>query len=279
MPFKFPLTLDTLDNVPDQFKALYAQTDDEKFSLVDDLRDVISQGGSLSATVDKERKRANAAEKDLKAWKALGETPAAVQAKLDDVDEAHKSEVESLRKLIDEKGDASSKFEKLKADMEKAHAKALADKDDEATTLKEALNKHLIESAAVSAINEAKGRVKPLLPTVTSMLQLVNENGEYVVRVVDRDGDPRGNGQGGYMDIKGLVEELRQDDDYAPLFESSGVSGSGATGRREAGGSGGTPPGLKNPWHPSTRNITDQMRLMKENPQLAAKLQAAAGIS
>lgn len=276
MPFKFPATMDSLDSVPDEFKSLYVPTDDEKFQLVDDLKAVISQGGALTAAVDTERKRAQGLEKQLKAWKAIGETPEAVQAKLQEADEKHATEVADLRKLIDENGDASSKFEKLKQDMEKNHAKLIADKDAELEEMQDALEKHLIEAAAISAINEEKGRVKPLLPTITSKLKLQKENGDYVVRVVDSDGDPRGDGKGGYLDIKGLVAELKEDQDYAPLFEASGITGSGSTGRQAGGGTGGVPPGMKNPWAQATRNITEQMRLQKENPKLAEKLRAAA---
>jgi hypothetical protein len=158
--------------------------------------------------------------------------------------------------------------------MEAAHKKALADKDNQVSAVEGSLRKYLIENAAIAAISEAKGKVKPLLPAVTSRLKLFQENGEYVVRVVDGDGDPRGDGKGGFLDIKGLVAELREDGDYSPLFEASGISGSGAQGRSAPATN--LPPGFKNPWDRGSLNLTEQMRLKMEQPQLAAKLQAAA---
>jgi hypothetical protein len=274
MSFKFPASLDSLEGVPDLFQPLYAQQDDGTYALCDDLKDVISSGGKLSETVDRERKRASNFERELKAWRKLGETPDVVQAKLDEAGSANSEKIAELQRIIDEGGNAASKFEKLKADMEAAHKKALAEKEAEIGRIEGSLRKHLIESAAVSAISEAKGRVKPLLPTVVSRLKLFQENGEYVVRVADEDGDPRGDGKGGYLDIKGLVAELREDADYAPLFDASGVSGSGAVGRQAPSST--LPPGLKNPWASETFNLTEQMRLAKENPALAAKLQGAA---
>jgi hypothetical protein len=279
MPFKFPTTLDTLDGVPEEFVKLYVQDESGSYALHDDLKGALGAGGNLAESVDKERKRADKAEKELKAWKKLADSPTDLQAKLDKSASEHADEVDQLKKLIDEKGDARTSFEKLKQDMEKSHAKQLADKDAEVSDLRDSLQKHLVESAAVQAITEAKGKVKPLLPTVMGMLKLVNADGDYVVRVTDKDGDPRGDGKGGYLDIKGLISELRDDSDYAPLFESSGISGSGATGRTNApgGGAGSTPPGIKNPWSPQHRNLTEQMRITKENPTLAAKLQQQAG--
>jgi len=47
-----------------------------------------------------------------------------------------------------------------------------------------------------------------------------------------------------------------------------------------AGGSGHIPSGhgsVKNPWAKDTRNLTEQARIMRETPQLAAQLKAAAG--
>ena len=39
---------------------------------------------------------------------------------------------------------------------------------------------------------------------------------------------------------------------------------------------GGTPPGVKNPWSKEHFNLTEQGRILRENPELAAQLQAAA---
>jgi hypothetical protein len=57
--------------------------------------------------------------------------------------------------------------------------------------------------------------------------------------VVDGKGNPRiGDAQGNPMTIKQLVDELKQDPDFARNFEGSGSSGGGAP-RSNAGGGGG----------------------------------------
>ena len=57
------------------------------------------------------------------------------------------------------------------------------------------------------------------------------------------------------------------------LFESN--AGGGAAGNTSGGGA--RPQGLqKNPFKKETWNLTEQMRLQKSDPQLAARLKAAA---
>ena len=45
---------------------------------------------------------------------------------------------------------------------------------------------------------------------------------------------------------------------------------------REPNNIGGAPPGTKNPWSKEHFNLTEQGRIIRENPELAAQLQAAA---
>ena len=61
--------------------------------------------------------------------------------------------------------------------------------------------------------------------------------------------------------------------DAAHLFESN--AGGGAAGN-PAGGGTGSDRSVKNPFRKETLNITEQMKLQKSDPQLAARLKAAA---
>ena len=51
---------------------------------------------------------------------------------------------------------------------------------------------------------------------------------------------------------------------------------SGSGGDVNAGQGGGK---VVNPWKPESKNITEQARLNKENPTLAAQLKKAAGVN
>ena len=70
--------------------------------------------------------------------------------------------------------------------------------------------------------------------------------------------------------VLGIDEQLTAlKEQYKDLFKAD-VKG------REPNNIGGTPPGVKNPWSKEHFNLTEQGRILRENPELAAQLQAAA---
>ncbi len=71
------------------------------------------------------------------------------------------------------------------------------------------------------------------------------------------------------IDEKRLLENIKQE--YPFLFDGTKASGSGATG--SGGGAANT---TKNPFKKETLNLTEQAKLMKTDPALAAQLKAAA---
>lgn len=268
--FDFPLTVDSLDAVPENYRALYVEEDGE-FKLEGALYTKIDK---LAKTIEKERSRAKDATRDAKAWGDIGGTPEEVKKLLAEKDAKHAEEIERLQKLIDEKGDSAGKIEKIKKELEKARDEAIAAKDQELSSMEGTLKSHLMEAAAKAAIAEEKGKVKPLLPYVLNKLSFVKEGGQYAVRVLDEDGEVRLTKDGKDMGIRELVQELKADQDFSALFEGTGISGSGSrpTG---TGGSGGAPSG-NNPWAKGTFNLTQQMKIEAENPALAKRLQSQA---
>lgn len=268
--FDFPLTVDSLDAVPEKYRAFYEEEDGE-FKLDNILSTKIDK---LAKTIEKERSRAKDASRDAKAWEGIGSTPEEVKAKLEGLEATHAAEIEKLQKLIEEKGDSAGKIEKIKAEIKKASDAEVERAKATVTQMEGTLRTHLMEAAAKTAIAEAKGKVKPLLPYVLQKLSFVNESGQYVVRVVDEDGETRVTKDGRDMGIRELVEELKSDNDFSGLFEGTGTSGSGSRPNSGGGGGGGSP--TKNPWAKDTSNLTEQMRITRENPALAKKLQAQA---
>ena len=70
--------------------------------------------------------------------------------------------------------------------------------------------------------------------------------------------------------VLGVDEQLTAlKEQYKDLFKP-GLRG------REPNNIGGAPPGTKNPWSKEHFNLTEQGRILRENPELAAQLQAAA---
>lgn len=268
--FDFPLSIKNPEEIPEKYRALYEQEgEDGDFTLDGSLHNKITK---LVESLEKERKRSKDATKESKSWADLGESPEAVRQQLESLKEAHAAEIEELKTLIDKEGDVKDKFEKLRLELVKSHDEELKAKDAALVEMEETLRKHLVESAAKSAIAEAKGKVKPLLPYVLQTLKLVKEEEEYRVVVLDEDGEPRITKDGKNMDIRSLVEELKADVEFQPLFEATQTTGSGARQSTNTG----TPGVSSNPWNPKSRNYTEQMRLERENPPLANRLKAQA---
>ena len=70
--------------------------------------------------------------------------------------------------------------------------------------------------------------------------------------------------------VLGIDEQLTAlKEQYKDLFKAD-IKG------REPNNTGGAQPGTKNPWSKEHFNLTEQGRILRENPELAAQLQAAA---
>lgn len=76
------------------------------------------------------------------------------------------------------------------------------------------------------------------------------------------------------MPLPDFIKQLRADPDYQNQFKASGVTGSGST--PGVGGTGGS--GAVNPWKKETFNLTQQGRITRDSPQLAAAMKQAAGV-
>jgi len=119
-------------------------------------------------------------------------------------------------------------LDKIKMDYQRKQDEAIAAKDADIQDRDRALQKHLISDVATREITNAKGKVTVLMPHVERQCKVVrDEQGDYVVRVVDSQGDFRSDGAGGWMKVGGLVEEIKQDPDFGGNFESDMQKGGG----------------------------------------------------
>jgi hypothetical protein len=212
MTLKF--NVDTLDSIPEAQRGLYTKTDDGKYRL--DLEGYEDPVG-LKTALTKERETARDAVKLAKAWKELGKTPEEIQ-------ELFEQKAQADREKLTKAGE----WDKLKAQISEAHAAELAKRDERSGLLTKQLERHLVDAAATAALAAAGGSSELLLPHVKSRTKVIEENGEFVVRVVDASGNPRVDGKGDFLSIKDLVREMRESDVYAPAFKATGTSGGGA---------------------------------------------------
>jgi hypothetical protein len=102
------------------------------------------------------------------------------------------------------------------------------------------MEKHLIDSAALSELAKVSDSPKLLLPHIRGRMKVVEHDGEFHARIVDDSGNIRvGKGQGSSpMTLSELIEEMKSDKEFAPAFRGTGSSGGGAT--KSTGGAGGS---------------------------------------
>lgn len=214
MALKF--VLENLDEVDEGLRSHYAPADDGKFRLaVDGVEDT----GALKRSLELAKKERNDAK--------------ALAAKYKDVDP---DEYTRLKQEHEERELSSAtkkgEYEKLKTQLVEKHTAELSLKDARERALRSTIDVLMIDSEAVRAIAAAKGVPELLLPHVRNFVRVVEEDGKFQVKVVDKDGDPRVGDKGEPMTIPQLVAEMRGSDIYGRAFDSSGASGGGAPSGR-----------------------------------------------
>lgn len=214
------VVVDSLDAIPETLREHYVKSDDGKFRL-----DGVEDTGVLKRSLENAKRERKEAKDALDEFKGVDP---AEYARLKQ--EASDRELASATK----KGE----FEKLKEQMVGKHQQELGDKDKTLSGMRAALESYLIDSEATRELAEVKGAPTLMLPHVRAQVKVIEEEGKFVARVVDKDGNPRiGDASGEPMSIKQLVAEMRASEAFGRAFEASGASGSGAP----SGGAGGTP--------------------------------------
>lgn len=187
-----------------------------------------TETAGLKSALQKEREAKTALEKSLKGFEGV------------DPEEAKRLKAEAEQAAADKlksKGDWDAREKQLKeqlaADLTKRETHfqtELKTRDDRITKLQSSLEKSLIEAQATTAIAAAKGAPELLLPHVMRQVKVVEENGEFVARVVDASGQPRiANVKGDPFTIANLIEEMKGNAVYGRAFDASGAGGGGAS--------------------------------------------------
>jgi hypothetical protein len=171
---------------------------------------------------------------------------------------AEKQRLEEEQRLKD------GKFQEVLADKLKAAVGPVAAERD---ALNGRLSALLIDQAVVTEATK-----RGLRPTALTDITARARNTFKLVGGVPQafDGDTLRVGHDGVspMNLAEWVEALVSDAPH--LFEAN--AGGGATGSGSRGAGGGQP----NPWNKATLNLTEQVKLLKTDPSLAARLKASA---
>lgn len=237
-------TLDSLDALPEEFHEDYEKGDDEKYHLKllgnyvpkDQVEDV----SGLKSALQKERENN----------KTLSKTKRELEEQYGGIDPEEYARLKELEAHEEErKAEKKGEWDKLKLQMTEKHNEELGKRTERENKLLAALERKTIDADAIAALNEFKGNVTLLLPHVKGHVRMVEEDGAFVARVVDDQGNPRVNGEGNFLTVRELVSEMRDQDTYAKAFENTVASGGGTppggSGGNGAGKKGVIPEGLK----------------------------------
>lgn len=136
-------------------------------------------------------------------------------------DAATPEDVEGLKSALNKEREARKSAEKKASDAAGAG-------EGENKRLRLAMEDRLRESVVLAAIAEAHGNARLLLPHLKDRTTVVQEEGEFIVRVVDESGQVQENPDTGLpLTVEDLVLIFKEDKDFALAF--TGSLGGGAT--------------------------------------------------
>lgn len=282
-----------INSVDETVRGFYKETDG-KYVL-----DVAASDGfalenvsGLKTAVSKERKRADDAEANLKAYEGLDATAArnalaAISAFGDITPEKAKEAIETAARLSafdpEKEADklAAQKVKDTETQLKAAFDQQIADltarlesATKNAEGLKSQLNTLMIDNvvksglAALNPLDDARDAIELL---AKQAIRLTEKDEQVAVEVVDAQGLPRINTDLTPVTVAQYLAELRET--KPGLFKPDPIQGLGT----KPGGNAPQTSTTSNPWKKETQNLTEQMRITKENPELAKRLKAEAG--
>lgn len=232
------LTVADIATVPENYRGLYAEVEEngtKVFRISDTAKGIVEAYIGTNDALAKSRgdlSKANAESASRRVTKQgvleLLKSFGAEGVSEDDPLESLKAHLEGLVSQVKNGKDIKINFDKIKADHARALSEAVATKDVENAKMKGALERYLVDQAATAALAAAKGSIQLLLPHVKEHAKVVQDGEDFVVRVVDQQGDFRVDGKGGFMSVADLVTEMKTQEGFNRAFESEAAPGSGA---------------------------------------------------
>ena len=256
------ITYDSIDAVPEPFRPLYAEKDGKAvltgINGMKTNQDVLN----VQEALRKERADHAAAKEALKPWKAFGDDPTELQAKLDRIAELEaaaggKLDDAAIQKLVDARlGQKTAPLERQLKDS----TTRIGELEQENLALKSTLVSRDRNDAVRAVATEMK-----VLPTAIPDVEMVagmflerdEVSGQFIVKA-----DAKGVTPG--ADVKQFLKEMQQ---QRPHWWPNSQGG-GAGGGRNFGDSD------ENPWSAKGWNMTKQGQYVREHGM--AKAQEAA---
>ena len=184
----------------------------------------------------------------------------AEKERLDLIAQGHKPE--EIEKIVVER------VKGLKSDWDKQFAAVTTERD----SLNTRLTSIQIDQGVITTATK-RGLRATAMPDITARARTVFKLVNGVPRAFEADGETVRYGKDGIspMTLEEWVDA--QVSDAPHLFESNAGGGAASNG---AGGAAGSQRSVKNPYRKESWNLTEQMKLAKADPGLAARLKASA---
>lgn len=275
MGLKAVLTAEEHGALDEGVRSFYEKTRDGAYILDAEGVDELPSVRGLVTTLAKYKEAAPSAHglkqklERLEELEAFGELGTAEEVRerlqrLEELEAGGGGDVDERIKALRDTYEARVEATKTKA------AKDLKAKDDEIASLNGFLERKLVDSALDAAMDE----VGVIPGTKKAVRALIKD--EYKPKVV-RDGEDRRAvittdlGDVGIEDFMKSWAKTKDADDFMPASDNNGSAARNGGDRTRGGG--------PNPFAKDTRNITEQMRLMKEAPDQARLLAREAGVN
>jgi hypothetical protein len=251
MPLKYKYN--NLKEIPAEDVRLYVERGNEW--VLD------AEGDGSKAKLDEFRQNNIALTNQLKRFEGID--PDAVRQLADDkrkLEEAAQLKAGEVDKVIDARTKAA------RAEWDKQHGVVVAERD----TLTSRLTAIQIDQAVVTEATK-RGLRPTALTDITARARMTFKLVNGVPQAFEADGQTARMGKDGTtpMTLAEWVDALVSDAPH--LFEANAGSGAAGSGGGAAGNR-----SVKNPFRKESFNLTEQMKIQKTDPQLAARLKATA---
>jgi hypothetical protein len=275
--------VDSIEGMDEAVAALYVQDGDIYRLDVEGVPTVEAPGEpaytqskepvELKNTLTKVRNEKKELEKQLKQYKSVDlDYYKQLEQELSGIKESEKLRQEKEAEEIARK---NGEWETQKKSLIDTYQVQLNEKEERLGKMNASIQKHLLDAEITKTILSADGNLDILKPHVLQHLSVVDEDGDFVVRVKDKDGNVRINNDGEPMSTIELLEEFKA----MPAFQGEGIfkkpkkaGGSSSTGNKVATQT------MSNPFSKDNPNYTEQALLLKKDPALAVRLKKEAGL-
>jgi hypothetical protein len=237
MPFEFQKVVESLEEVPEEYRGVYGEgsgDNADKYVLNPVVAPLADAIGSLNKTLagtraDKKKATDEAAGKRvaLKSFEELAQEQG-ITYDPEDLLGGFKNHLIELTDKVKNGKELGINMEKIKADADRQVEERVGVANAKTEKMFASLTKAKIGDVAVRALTEAgAASVDLLLPHMMGKAKVVEDGEDYSVRVLDADGEARSDGKGGWFSLTDLALEMKADAKYAPAFKSEAKGGTG----------------------------------------------------